>query len=249
MKITTNVFSNTCIGGYMMRLQGAGNNNPLVWTIIPDFESVAYLMSNFDDIDWLNYTISASYDSNRSYPVYTMKIDNHIRVRFVHIIEDKNCNTPVKSGEGITDVDVRIDNVPEYLEDCYLRRVERMLNNNIEPTFVFSQDYLSETEIQALEAIKTPYTKLFVLKQPLKDITLEKYVVAQGNEYEKAERIMQCYNNRLKRANKPVLKPVEHVNPVNNTKYRIKEVNASKTPKKNLPTIMSGSKVAKLLYT
>lgn len=217
-----------------MRLQNEGNNNPLVWTVIHDFESMKYLIEHYDTIDWLNYSFSVIEDKSQwSYPVYTMTIDDHINVRFVHVIETPSCEQPVRSGKGITNVDVRVKDVPAYIENCYLRRVERLLSNNIEPTFAISQGHFSEEELQALNDIESPYTKLFVLKAPVKTAKLDNFVITHGNEYDKSVQVWKCYTNRQKKDNKAVSKPVDSV-----ALRRLA----------NIPTRFSGARVANLFY-
>lgn len=265
MKFTTNVFCNTCVGGFMMRYQNAGNNNPFVWTIA-EFDSIKNLITNFDNIDWLNYKISVKKHPQKSFPVYVMTIDDQIDLWFVHVIQDDRFEKPTKDGKLKTDVNIRVKDVKAYLEDCYLRRIERMLEQNIEPTFIITDFNITFDQMKELDKIETPYSKMFVLSKKQENNPLSRYIIARGHTFDVAQYILTHYGiipeqaqiNSLeskkttilnKPVKKPVLKPVIDKKPVIGTKYRIKTPKAPKTPKKPLPTIMSGSKVARILYT
>ena len=134
-----NIISNACFSGRYYQRKHMEFNNPFIWNqILPN--DFIYLISNYQTINFANYTISPSnfFVRNGNKPkipkyIYKVTVDNKIDAHFVHYRYDKNANTP-----KIVGVDVYYSKIAEYVEAKYQARLARMMQCSEAPNFIIT---------------------------------------------------------------------------------------------------------------
>lgn len=142
------IISNNCCGGYLYNFLDVKFNNPFIWHRMT-YDSVYFIMNNFDKIDWYNYEFEKS---TRKKNTFNIKVGNDISIHYSHYIFESTAEKPIK--ESIFDKskyhfwtgDVKYCKIWELINEKYLNRTERMLSLKEEPCFIVRDDekYLKE---------------------------------------------------------------------------------------------------------
>lgn len=123
-----NLVNNSCIGSYItQKISPDGFHNPFQWCQI-DFESMYYMIKNWSSINWFNYELVKDDKWN-----FSIIIDNHIKVNYIHYRFDKNALSPIVKG-----TEVFYCKIWEYIIEKYETRIKRMLKLNEEPIFILA---------------------------------------------------------------------------------------------------------------
>lgn len=123
------IISQNCLNGYIYKLLHRQFNHPLFWCVI-DFNSLVYLIENFDIIKFEEYELKHDDEWN-----FYMLVDGHVKVQFVHYKLNKKYHVPTKT---VTDHDIEYDRIWEYIVEKYESRLKRMKENMCEPLFLIS---------------------------------------------------------------------------------------------------------------
>ena len=173
-----NVIANTCIGARFYQLNNMEYTNPFMWSIVPA-DDMINLIKNFDTINFKNYKIEKSDYYNRTefyrkqfanelkepYFIFKVRIDNLVDLHFVHYRFNSKYNN-----KTTIDVNVFWNKIWEYVEEKYIKRIEKMLNINENPLFVITAletDYTLEKQQQILD-LDTKYKILLITDNPEK---------------------------------------------------------------------------------
>ena len=145
-----NIISNSCVGGHLYKNEFKTEfKNPFVWELI-DFNSMLYLIKNWDNINWYNFELEK--DANWNFRII---IENKITIKYVHYKFDKNANHPYKK-----DIDVFSNKIWEYIVDKYLKRIARMIKTREKPIFIFADRWnrkdtsLNQKRLELLNELK-----------------------------------------------------------------------------------------------
>lgn len=133
------IISNNCCGGRMYQLAGLQYNNPFIWCVVP-YDSIIYIMNNFNNIDWYDYTFEKS---TLKPSTFIIKVQNKIEIHYVHHYFNALYNkvTNVKKNNGEYDFgETYYCKIWEYLNDCYLKRIKRMKELNENPVFLIEDE-------------------------------------------------------------------------------------------------------------
>lgn len=132
-----NLISNTCVGACLYKCLNMNYGNPFCWNFI-DFNSMYYLIENFENINFLDFTLIKDAKWN-----FSIIIENKIKIQYVHYKFDKNA-TKIK----IVKADVFYNKIWEYIVEKYKERLKRM---NEKPIFIIASihkyHYYTEPEI------------------------------------------------------------------------------------------------------
>ena len=127
--------SNTCIGAYTYKHLRKKFDNPFMWNII-DYSDFVSLYNNFDNIDFLNFTCEkSSLNSDFYNDTFDIIIDNNVRVHYVHHHNSDEFET-IKNIEGDNSDNLYYKFMKGYVIEKYVTRINRMLENNMEPVFI-----------------------------------------------------------------------------------------------------------------
>lgn len=122
-----NIISNNCLNGYLYRdCLKEEFGNPFIWTVI-DFNSMLYLIKNWNTINFKNYELVKDESWN-----FSIIIDNKVKVQYVHYKFNKNVEFRDKTGPG---TDVESNKIWEYIIQKYEERLARMIKKNEKPIF------------------------------------------------------------------------------------------------------------------
>ena len=72
-------------------------NNPFIWMICP-YDSIIYIMNNFDKIDWFNYEFEKSKLKENT---FIIKVENNIEIHYVHYKFDPNANSIIQEKKNL----------------------------------------------------------------------------------------------------------------------------------------------------
>ena len=123
-----NIIANSCCGGHLYKsLFKQPFQNPFIWNII-DFNSMLYLIKNYDKINFNNYELIKDNKWN-----FKIIIDNHIIIQYVHYKFNEKCNKPIRKG-----MDVFYNKIWEYIVEKYEDRKNRMIRNKESPIFILA---------------------------------------------------------------------------------------------------------------
>ena len=141
-----NIISNTCLSAILQRDQIKQEyENPFCWNLI-DFNSMYYLIKNFETINFNNIELT----KNNKWE-FSLIIDKNVRVQYVHYKFNINENKLVKKGS-----DMIWNRIWEYIIEKYNERKNRMLAKKNKPVFIIGSIHrwkyhtYSETEIQKI---------------------------------------------------------------------------------------------------
>lgn len=134
------VIGNNCISARLYEQLKLEFNNPFIWMVLP-YDSVCYLMSNWDSINFNKFEIKASKFKNNT---FVLIIDGKIELHFVHYVLDKNANMPLKEQKYTKDGawwgNVRFKDIESYIKEKYITRLNRMKQCNEEPVFLLRDE-------------------------------------------------------------------------------------------------------------
>lgn len=131
--------------------------NPFIWTVI-DFKSLVYLIENWNNINFHNYELIK--DNNWNFSII---IDKHIKVQYVHYKFNKNFNIPKKIGPG----DICYNKIWEFIIQKYEERLKRMELKNEPPIFCicnFNTTYKDAIYTEEQLKILEKYKNVFILR-------------------------------------------------------------------------------------
>lgn len=136
-----NLIGNCCISNYIEQKAGQGRANPFTWINL-DFNSLYYLMTNWETINWNNYELSKEpHRYNKGQEQFIITIDNNIKLEYVHFLFDKNHKIP-----NIVGHDVRYCKIWEYIVQKYEERLKRMLGRKEPPVFITEWEHMDYDE-------------------------------------------------------------------------------------------------------
>lgn len=153
-----NLISQNCLAGniYKNHLK-TEFNNPFIWTVI-DFNSMLYLIQNWNDIDFEKYDIIKDKNWN-----FSLIINNAVKVQCVHYIFNPNCKIPTLDNVG----SVHYCKIWEYINQKYEERLNRMKLLNENPIFcicnfhtIFPDAIYTNEQLEVL----SKYNNVYVLR-------------------------------------------------------------------------------------
>lgn len=158
------LISHNCLSGHLYRLLKQKYTCPFIWTVI-DFNSMKTLITEWNKINFKNYNLEKDNNWN-----FSLIIDNKIKVQYVHYKFDPSAKTLIKKGPG----NIYYNKIWEYIINCYEKRSERMIKDNIEPIFcianfntIYSDAIYSEKQLNELSQYKNvKILKGFEKKEP-----------------------------------------------------------------------------------
>lgn len=146
-----NLISQNCLSGGLYNYVGEPYGNPFIWTVI-DFNSMSYLIKRWDFIDFDNYELVKDDSWN-----FSIIIDEHVKVQYVHYKLDANYKTPTKIGPG----DICYCKIWEFINQKYVERLQRMKTNMIKPLFcicnfntIYNDAIYTEDQLKQLETFE-----------------------------------------------------------------------------------------------
>lgn len=217
MKITNNIISNNCTGARIMRRIGIENANPFCWTVI-DFDAIKTVLNTYNDIDWLNFRYTTKQTKKQVF--HGIVVDGKFTIWFPHVKQDNNHELP-----HIEDIDVHIKDVKTYLSQTYKRRVSRMLNTNLVPSFVINEksDFqdivpsLTRSQMLELDKMQDKYEICFAVQPENKDIQVKNKIEQANNTDKTAETALNTY--RREKPQRTEQKPKPNKPTPNNQQY------------------------------
>lgn len=121
-----NLICNSCASGHIYKeILKIKYPNPFIWSIV-DFDSMYYLIKNYENINFLNYELKKTQD----WKFYLM-IENKIKIQCIHYKFDKTYSTPTIKG-----IDVFYNKIWEYIVEKYEERLSRMYKE--QPIFMLT---------------------------------------------------------------------------------------------------------------
>jgi hypothetical protein len=169
-----NIISNSCIGGFIYKNNlNCNYKNPFIWNLI-DFNSMYYLIKNYENINFKNYILNKDDNWN-----FSIVIENNITLKFIHYKFDKNATKIIKK-----DIDVYYNRIWEYIVDKYEQRLNIMLNEKSKPLFILADGW------------NPPETKLDIQKlKLLNDLKKDNIICAVDKIYSEFTNIKQTLRN------------------------------------------------------
>lgn len=149
-----NLISQNCLSGniYKNHLKEEFGN-PFIWTVI-DFNSMLYLIQNWNTINFKNYELVK--DNNWNFSII---IDEKVKVQYVHYIFDPDAKT-VQIHCNVRG-DIKYCKIWEYIIKKYEERLNRMLDKKEEPIFcicnsdtIYKDAIYTEEQLKLLEKFK-----------------------------------------------------------------------------------------------
>jgi len=123
-----NIICNSCVGGFIYKNElKCSFKNPFIWNII-DFNSMLYLIKNYEKINFNDYELVKDKKWN-----FSIIIDKQVTIQYVHYKFDPKANKPY-----IKYIDYYSNKVWEYIVQKYDERKKRMLVENEKPIFIFA---------------------------------------------------------------------------------------------------------------
>lgn len=149
-----NLISQNCLSGniYKNHLKEEFGN-PFIWTVI-DFNSMLYLIQNWNTINFKNYELVKDDKWN-----FSIIIDGKVKVQYVHYIFDPDAKT-VQMHCNVRG-DIKYCKIWEYIIKKYEERLNRMLDKKEEPIFcicnfntIFPDAIYTEEQLEILSKYK-----------------------------------------------------------------------------------------------
>ena len=136
-----NLIGNCCISNHLANLANEGNSNPFTW-IDMDFNSLLYLITHWENINWKDYELSREkHPYYKNHNLYEIIIENKIHLKYVHYLFDKTATT-LKTQPPNT----YYCRIWEYIVQKYEERTKRMLARNEKPVFITEWEHLDYDE-------------------------------------------------------------------------------------------------------
>lgn len=167
------VFSNNCCGAYFYNYMNVQYNNPAIWCRIL-YDSMYYIVTHYNDIDWLNYEIRKS---TRKQNTFDIVVDNKFFINYSHYLQDSSCSSIITTSKYDKEHkvhymgDVKYCKIWEYIVQKYVDRCKRLLTTQENPCFIIRDDehFLSNATRSTVHCVSdiincTPY-KTIVLTQ------------------------------------------------------------------------------------
>ena len=143
-----NIISQNCLNGNIYSILCEQYGNPFIWTVI-DFDSMYYLIQNWDSINFNDYELVK--DGNWNFSII---IEGKVKIQYVHYKFDENCKIPQKTGPG----DICYCKIWEFIVKKYEERLKRMKERNIKPLFcicnfntIYPDAIYTEEQLKILE--------------------------------------------------------------------------------------------------
>lgn len=169
-----NIICNSCIGGFIYKNElKTSFKNPFIWNII-DFNSMYYMVKNFNQINFNNYELIKDKKWN-----FSIVIDGKVKIQYVHYKFDSKSNKPITKY-----IDVYYNKIWEFIIEKYESRLKRMKEENSNPLFLFAnwfnkpETLLSYNQLKILNDLQqdniiVAVDKIFPEFKNLKQITRE----------------------------------------------------------------------------
>lgn len=163
------VIGNNCISSRLYEQLKLEFNNPFIWMVLT-YDSVYYLMSNWNSMNFDKFVIEASKFKNNT---FVLIIDGKVELHFVHYVFDKNANTPFKeqkyTKDGAWYGNVRFKNIVSYIKEKYISRLNRMKACSEEPVFllrdeVYAVNNYSSKTMKDLANHTSKYKRLIITR-------------------------------------------------------------------------------------
>ena len=145
-----NLVTNNCISGFVYKSKNIQYKNPFVWGLF-DYDNYLKLCLFYNTLNFNRIKIDfddkcPSTDVKESYYI---KIDDKIKLYYIHCKLDKNCLVPTKKGHNHI-FDIFCNDPIKYLKEKYFLRLKRMKET---PYFVYvnADKSISRNQIQALK--------------------------------------------------------------------------------------------------
>ena len=135
-----NLIGNCCISNFISKKVGEGNNNPFTW-IDMDFDSLYYLMTNWENIDWNNFMLNKVKHPYQNCDLFEIVIEEKVHLRYIHYLYEKTALQPKVFGEN-----VRYCKIWEYIVQKYEERLKRMLEQKENPVFITEWEHMNYDE-------------------------------------------------------------------------------------------------------
>ena len=121
-------------------MAGEGNTNPFTWIDL-DFDSLYYLITNWENVKWNDYEINRVKHPYRNCHLFEIIIENKVHLRYVHYLFDKTAKKPRTVGQ-----DVKYCKIWEYIVQKFEERTKRMLERNEKPIFITEWEHMNYDE-------------------------------------------------------------------------------------------------------
>jgi len=154
-----NLISQNCLAGNLYQFFVKEKfGNPFIWSVI-DFNSMKYLIENWDKINFHNYELVKDENWN-----FSIIIGNKVKVQYVHYLFDANSNKiRYVSNPG----NVYWNKIWEYITQKYKERLFVMEQSNEKPIFcicnfntIFKDAIYTEEQLEDL----SKYENVKILK-------------------------------------------------------------------------------------
>lgn len=143
-----NLISQNCLNGGLYHFLNEKYGNPFMWVVI-DFNSMLYMIQNWDNIDFENYELVKDDKWN-----FSIIIEDKIKIQYVHYKQNPNFTIPQKTGPG----DICYYKIWEFIVQKYEERLKRMKEQNIKPLFcicnfntIYQDAIYTEEQLKILE--------------------------------------------------------------------------------------------------
>lgn len=145
-----NIIANSCVGGFIYKNElKVPFQNPFIWNII-DYNSMLYLVKNYDKINFENFELMKDKNWN-----FSLIIDGKVKIQYVHYKFNANCNKPTTKY-----IDVFYNKIWEFIVSKYILRLDRMKKDKSRPIFIFAnwfdkpETLLTYKQLQELDSLK-----------------------------------------------------------------------------------------------
>lgn len=128
-----NLIANNCVGARLYEVTEQQFPNPFMWMTIPVNDYID-LMENYDSIDLNNPKFELEVYKQNTYKTVLVTLNNHIKLHYIHYIQDDTKEKPVKE----LNTNILYKDIISYFKNKWFRRVKR--NKEI-PTFLYSFNY------------------------------------------------------------------------------------------------------------
>lgn len=176
-----NLISNNCVGARIYEVSSMQFNNPFTWCSF-DFLDFKKLIINFNNIDFFKPKIQIENYKDRCFSILC-EFDYDIKVHYIHYIYDKQ--QTIKQHP-----DVKSKTIIQYFTEVYFRRLERMVEQNEQPTFLLTFNYTKKDykdyDKYLNEFIKLDKNNLYIFIHDCKDTPIK----TQTNVIKFSDKIM-----------------------------------------------------------
>lgn len=191
-----NLVANNCVGGCFYKDENLQYTNPFIWTAV----HAPYFLKgikNWDNIDWLNYEIYKDKDWN-----FFIKIDDTFILKCVHFIFSPHDST-IRKANGM----IYYNKIWEYINDTYLKRIERMKES---PIFIIDWekclDFTEENQNEFLNSYDFKYPIILItnlhsalqFKNDKLHVIIDEHVSSQSNGAAEIQTRNHKKNKRLR---------------------------------------------------